>query len=53
MGEGRGEVHTRFWCENFGEKTTCRPRHRWEDDIKVGEGEGFYWIDLVQDREKC
>jgi hypothetical protein len=46
-----GEVHTKFWCENLGEETTGKPRHRREDDFKGG-GEGCYWIDLVRDREK-
>jgi hypothetical protein len=33
---GRGEVHTGFWLGNLGRETPFgRPRHRWEDNIKM------------------
>jgi len=39
-----------------GKKSLARPRHRWEDNIKmdlqeVGFG-GVDWIDLAQDRDR-
>ena len=37
-------------------RATGRPRHRWDDNIKMDiqevECEGMYWIDLAQDRDR-
>jgi hypothetical protein len=39
-----------------GKKPFRRPRHKWEDNIKMGLQEvgwgGTYWIALTQDRER-
>jgi hypothetical protein len=39
-----------------GRRPLRRPRHRWEDNIKVDlqdvECEGMKWIDLAQDRDR-
>jgi hypothetical protein len=39
-----------------GKKPLGRPRHRWEDNIKIVLREtgcsGMYWIDLSQDRNQ-
>jgi hypothetical protein len=40
-----------------GRKPLGRPRHRWEDNIKmdlreVGWGGGADWIDVAQDRDR-
>jgi hypothetical protein len=39
-----------------GKRPLGRPRHRWEDNIKVGlQGMGFGgvdWIELTQDRDR-
>jgi hypothetical protein len=40
-----------------GKRPFGRPRHRWEDNIKmdlqeVGSG-GVDWIELAQDRDRC
>ena len=53
---GRGEGCTGFWWGNLREKTTGRPRLRWEDNIKmdlqeVGGGCGE-WTELAQDRDR-
>jgi len=54
---GRGEVYTGFWWGNLRRKRSLgRPRHRWEDNIKmdlqeVGCG-GMDWIELDQDRDR-
>jgi hypothetical protein len=52
----RGEVHTGFWWGDLREGELGRPRHRWEDNIKmdlqeVGWG-GMGWIDMAQDRDR-
>jgi hypothetical protein len=45
-----GEVHTGFWLGvgAAGKRPLVRPRHRWEDnikmDIQVGGWGGVYWI---------
>ena len=50
-------MHIGFWWENLREKRPLgRPRHRWEDNIKmdlreVGCG-GMDWVDLAQDRDR-
>jgi hypothetical protein len=48
-------VHTAFrWGDLNKKKTLERPRHRWEDNIKVDLKEvgwgGMNWNDLAQDR---
>ena len=53
--EARG-VHRVLVGKPEGERPLGRPRHRWEDNIKmdlqeVGEGCGD-WMELAQDREK-
>jgi len=49
-------AHTEFWWGYLKKKTLGRPRHRWEDNIKidlqdVGWG-GMNWSDLAQDRDR-
>jgi len=54
---GRGEACTGFWWGNLtGKNPLGRPRHRWEDNIKmdlqeVGCG-GMDRIELAQDRDR-
>jgi len=55
MGEGRG-VHRVLVGKPEGRRPLGRPRHRWEENIKidlqeVGGGYGD-WMELAQDREK-
>jgi hypothetical protein len=51
---GRGEVHTSFGVKPQGKRPLGRPRHRWEDSIKMDLQEMGYedmdWIYLAQDR---
>ena len=54
MGEKRG-IYRVLVGKPEGKRPLARPRHRWEDNIKmdlqeVGCG-GLDWIDLVQDRD--
>jgi hypothetical protein len=56
---GRGRVaYTIFVGKSEGRRPLERPRHRWEDNIKmdlkeVGWGvEGTDWIDLAEDRDR-
>ena len=54
MGKGRG-VHTILVGKPEGKRPLRRPRHRWEDNIKmdlqeVGRGED--WMELAQDRDR-
>jgi hypothetical protein len=55
MGEGRG-VHRVLVGKPEGKRTLGRPRHRWEDNIKIGLQEfgcgGMDWIELAQDRDR-
>jgi len=54
MGEGRG-VHRVLVGKPEGKRPLGRPRHRWEDNIKMylrevgGDGD---WIELAQDRDR-
>jgi hypothetical protein len=53
---GRVEVYIGFWWGKLRETPLGRPRHRWDDNIKmdlqeVGCG-GMYRIDLAQDRDR-
>ena len=55
MGEGRG-VHRVLVWKPEGKRPLGRPRHRWEDNIKldlqeVGAGCGD-WMELAQYRER-
>jgi hypothetical protein len=55
MGEGRG-VYRVLVGKPEGKRPLGRPRHRWEDNMKmdlqeVGCG-GMDWIELVQDRDR-
>jgi hypothetical protein len=52
----RREKCTRFWWESPKERPLGRPRHRWEDGIRmdlkeIGLG-GVDWIRLAQDRSR-
>jgi hypothetical protein len=55
MGDGRG-AHGVLVVKPEGKRPLGRPRHRWEDNIKmdlqqVGGGCGD-WMDLAQDRDR-
>ena len=55
MEEGRG-VHKVLVGKPEGKRLLGRPRHRWEDNIKmdleeVGRGCGD-WMELAQDRDR-
>ena len=55
MEEGRG-VHKVLVGKSEGKRPLVRPRHRWEDNIKmalqeVGRGCGE-WMELTQDRDR-
>jgi hypothetical protein len=47
-------VKAEFWWENLRVRPLGRPRHRWEDNIKLDFQEvGWWcmdWIDLAQER---
>jgi len=54
MGEGRG-VHRVLVGKPEGKRLLGRPRHRWEDNIKMAlqeVGGGGYWMQLAQDRDR-
>ena len=56
MGEGKS-VHRVLVGKPEGKRPLGRPRHRWEDNIKmdlqeVGGGGGD-WIELAQDRDNA
>jgi hypothetical protein len=55
MGERRG-VYSVLVEKREGKRPLGRPRHRWEDNIKMnlhemGRG-GMDWIELAQDRDR-
>ena len=55
MGEARG-VHRVLMGKPEGQRPLARPRHRWEDNIKMdlqemGGGCGD-WMELAQDRDR-
>jgi len=55
MGEGRG-VHRVLVGKPGGKRPLGRPRHRWEDNIKMNlreVGGGGDWMELAQDRDRC
>jgi hypothetical protein len=53
MGEGRGVYRVLLWRPE-GKRPLGRPRHRWEDNIRMNLKEiginGANWIRLAQDR---
>jgi len=55
MGEGRG-VYGVLVGKPEGKRPLGRPRHRWEDNIKMYLQEvqcgGMDWIELAQDRDR-
>ena len=54
MGEGR-DVHRVLVGKPEGKRPFGRPRHRWEDNIKMDlreVGGGGDWMELAQDRER-
>jgi len=54
MGEGKG-VHRVLVGNPEGKRPLGRPRHRWEDNIKIDLGEvggGGDWMELAQDRDR-
>jgi len=55
MGEGRG-VYRVLVGKPEGKRPLGRPRHRWEDNIKMDLQEvrcgGVDWIELAQDRDR-
>jgi hypothetical protein len=55
MGEGRG-VHGLLMGRPEGKRAMGRPRHRWENNIKLDlqEVEGFCgdWMDMAKNRDR-
>jgi len=55
MGEGRG-LYRVLVGKLEGKKPLGRPRHRWEDNIKMDLQEvrcgGMDWIEVIQDRDR-
>jgi len=54
MGEGR-DVHRVLVGKPEGKRPLGRPRHRWEDNIKMDlreVGGGGDWMELAQDRDR-
>jgi hypothetical protein len=54
MGDRRG-VYRVLDRKPDGKRPLGRPRHRWEDNIKIdlqGMGWGMDWIELAQDRDR-
>jgi hypothetical protein len=55
MGEGRGAYRILVGRPE-GRRPLGRPRHRWEDNIKMDLQEvgwaGMDWIDMAQDRDR-
>jgi hypothetical protein len=53
MGERKG-VYRDLVGKPEGKKPLGRPRHRWEDNIKMDLQEvgGMDWIELAQDRDR-
>jgi hypothetical protein len=52
IGEGRGAYRILVW-KLEGKRPFGRPRHRWEDNIKIDFQElgwsGMDWIDMAED----
>jgi len=55
MGERR-DVYKGFGEDTLGKEPLGRPKHRWEDNIKMDLQEvgceDMDWIDLAQDRDR-
>jgi hypothetical protein len=55
IGEGRG-VHRVLVGKPEGKRPFWRPRHRWEDNIKMDlqevGGSCGHWMELAQDRDR-
>ena len=54
MGEGRG-LHRVLVGKPEGKRPLGRPRHRWDDNIKMDlweVGGGGDWMELAQDRDR-
>jgi hypothetical protein len=55
MGERRGGYRDLVGKPD-GRRPLGRPRHKWEDNIKINlqdvSSEGMDWIDLAQDRDR-
>ena len=55
MGEGRGMYRFLVWKPE-GKRPLGRPRHRWEDNIKMDLQEvgcvGMDWIELALNRDR-
>jgi len=54
MGDGR-VVHRVLVGKHAGERPLGRPRHRWDDNIKMDlreVGGGGDWMELAQDRDR-
>ena len=55
MGEGRGQHRVLVWKPE-GKRPLGRPRHRWEDNIKMDLQEVGWscgdWMELAQDRDR-
>jgi hypothetical protein len=54
MGEGRGAHRVLVWKPE-GKRPLGRPRHRWDDNIKMDlqeVGGGGDWMELAQDRAR-
>ena len=52
MGEGRGKYRV-LVGKSEGKRPLGRPRHIWENNIKMEEGcGGMDWINLAQERER-
>jgi hypothetical protein len=50
---GKGRVLYRVLVENPGGKRPLgRPRHRWEDNIKLDLREVGVWLELAQDKDR-
>jgi hypothetical protein len=53
---GSGSVHRVLMGKPERNRPLGRPRHRWEDNIKMDlqemECEGMDWIDVAQDRDR-
>jgi hypothetical protein len=55
---GRGEVYTGVWWGNLreGKRALGRPRHRWEDNIKMDLREvvcgSMDWMELAEDTDR-
>jgi len=53
----RGGIYRVLVGETWGKEPLGRPRHRWDDNIKIGlqemEFRGMDWIELAHGRDRC